>query len=60
MIPYTIHIAISKLQHGSTHYKTEAHIKAFELVNTIKKDFSEINEDLSVLRNLTSLLISKS
>lgn len=43
----------------STQYNSDKKIKAFELINQMKREFSEINEDLSVLRNIQYLLISK-
>jgi hypothetical protein len=43
-LPFTVELACSKLQEDSTQYGgSESKVKQFELINHLKKEFSDIN-----------------
>jgi hypothetical protein len=58
ILPLAINAAFSKVETSATHYESERKIKAFELLNQMKREFSEINEDLSTLHQLEDLVVT--
>ena len=53
-----INEALSKVESSATHYESDIKIKAFELLNQMKREFREINEDLSTLHQLEDLVVT--
>jgi hypothetical protein len=56
LLPYSLSLAGTKLQHGSAQYSTERLVKSFEIVNNLKKSLSECNEEDIALRVMQDLL----
>ena len=58
ILPLAFNAALSKVETSVTHYESDRKIKAFELLNQMKREFSEINEDLSTLHQLEDLVVT--
>jgi len=58
LLPLSIEIASSKVQKDTTRYDQDQLIKAFEIVNHLKSDLADLNEDCGIIRMIEGLMNS--